>query len=241
VISKQKLEAPLLTKYSIVNPMAPTTTALESRSYPALRRSTISQRNAPVLAMVPAPVTGQEARPPDLALIRGAVQTSHSAVRTPTYVLPNPLGTGYARITIQNYPRATDTDPTETDESAICNNAASARTAQAQAAQRPHAPRAMTQKETRKIQFLDQASADPASHTTIPVASPHKRAQGKRRKWMEPAPWMRFHPFVATLEQWAAGLSALCGEPWSQAAVRAAIERGPHTSALTPEARDLID
>jgi hypothetical protein len=59
---------------------------------------------------------------------------------------------------------------------------------------------------------------------------------------MEPAPWMRFHPFVATLEQWASGVSALCGEPWSEAAIRAAIERGPHTrSAQTPETRDLID
>jgi hypothetical protein len=58
---------------------------------------------------------------------------------------------------------------------------------------------------------------------------------------MEPAPWMRFHPFVATLEQWASGVSALCGEPWSEAAIRAAIKGGPHTSALTPEARDLIN
>ena len=58
---------------------------------------------------------------------------------------------------------------------------------------------------------------------------------------MEPAPWMRFHPFVATLEHWASGVSALCGEPWSEAAIVAAIERGPHTSALTPEARELID
>ena len=58
---------------------------------------------------------------------------------------------------------------------------------------------------------------------------------------MTPAPWMRFHPFVATLEQWASGVSALCGEPWSEATIRAAIERGPHTSALTPEARNLID
>jgi hypothetical protein len=62
-----------------------------------------------------------------------------------------------------------------------------------------------------------------ASRSTIPVASPHKLSQGKRRKLMEPAPWMRFHPFVATLEQWASGVSALCGEPWSEAAIRAAI------------------
>ena len=58
---------------------------------------------------------------------------------------------------------------------------------------------------------------------------------------MEPAPWIWFHPFKATLEQWALGMSALCGEPWSEAAIRAAIKGGPHTSALTPEARDLIN
>jgi hypothetical protein len=58
---------------------------------------------------------------------------------------------------------------------------------------------------------------------------------------MEPAPWMWFHPFVASLEHWASGVSALCGEPWSEAAICAAIKHGPHTSALTPEARDLIN
>ena len=152
MINRQKLAASLLTKYSIVNPMAPTTTALESRSYPALRRSTVSQRKVPGLAIVPAPVTGHEARPPDLAQ-RGPVQTPHSAVCTATYVLPNPLGTGYARITTQNYPRATDTDPTETDECEVRHDAASARTANAQVAQIPHAPRAITGKKPGKYNF----------------------------------------------------------------------------------------
>jgi hypothetical protein len=113
--------------------------------------------------------------------------------------------------------------------------------AHAQAAHSVYATRAITRKETRKVQFLDLASPDPASLTTIPIASPHKRAQGKGRKLMEPAPWMQFHLFVATLEQWASGVSALCGEPWSVAAICAAIECGPHTSALTHEARDLIN
>jgi hypothetical protein len=58
---------------------------------------------------------------------------------------------------------------------------------------------------------------------------------------MEPASWMRFHPFVSTLEQWASGVSASCGDPWSDTAIQAAVERGPHTSALTPEARVLIE
>ena len=239
MINRQKLAAPLLTKYSVVNPMAPSSTASESRSYPALR-STVSQRKAPGLAIVPAPVTGREARTPELALL-GTVQTSHSAVCAPTYVLPNPLGADDARITTQNYPRAIHTAPTETHEYVVRHDVASARTVCAPAARLPHAPRVITRKETRKVQFIDLASVDPASCRTLPVASPHKLAQGKRRKLMEPAPWMRFHPFVATLEHWASGVSALCGEPWSEAAICAAIERGPHTSALTPEARDLID
>ena len=58
---------------------------------------------------------------------------------------------------------------------------------------------------------------------------------------MEPASWMRFHPFVSTLQQWASGVSASCGDPWSDTAIQAAVERGPHTSALTPEARVLIE
>ncbi len=240
MINRQKLAAPLFTKFSVVNPMAPTTTALESRSYPALR-SIISQRKVPGLAIVPAPVTGREARTPELALL-GTVQTSHSAVRAPTYVLPNPLGADYARITTQNYPRARHTATTETHEYVVRHDVARARTVCAHAARLPHAPRVITRKETRKVQFIDLASVDPASRRMLPVASPHKPAQGKRRKLMEPAPWMRFHPFVATLDYcWASGVSALCGEPWSEAAICAAIERGPHTSALTPEARDLIN
>ena len=70
--------------------------------------------------------------------------------------------------------------------------------------------------------------------------SPHQIAQGKRRRLMSPEPWMRFHPFVATLEQWAAGVSAQCGDGWTSTAIEAAVARGPHTSALTPEARKLI-
>ena len=100
----------------------------------------------------------------------------------------------------------------------------------------------VTRKETRKVKFSDafpDASTTVASVTT--VASPHKVAQGKRRKLMEPAQWMRFHPFVATLEKWADGVTAVCGDPWSRAAIDSAVQRGPHTSALLPEARALIE
>jgi hypothetical protein len=104
------------------------------------------------------------------------------AVCAPTYVLPNPLGADYARITTQNYPRAIHTDPTETDECVVRHDVASARTVCAHVAQLQHVPHVITRKEARKVQFVDLASADPASLSTIPVASPHKLAQGKRRK-----------------------------------------------------------
>ena len=108
-------------------------------------------------------------------------------------------------------------------------NTASARTVHAPVGPIQHAPRAMTRKRTRKVQFLDLASADPASCTTTLVASPHKQAQAKRRKLMEPGPWMRFHPFIATLEQWASGVSALCGDLWLEAAIRDSHQtRPPH-------------
>ncbi len=147
MIKRQKVAAPLFTKYSVVNPMAPTSTASESRSYPALRRSTVSQRKVPGLAIVSDPETGRKAQTPDLALL-GTVRTSHSAVCAPTYVLPNPLGADYARITTQNYPRAIHTDPTETDECVVRHDVASARTVCAHVAQLPHGPRIITRKES---------------------------------------------------------------------------------------------
>ena len=58
---------------------------------------------------------------------------------------------------------------------------------------------------------------------------------------MDTAPWMRFHPFVATLERWASAVSATCGEPCKRTAITTAVERGPHTSALTPDPRELIE
>ena len=57
---------------------------------------------------------------------------------------------------------------------------------------------------------------------------------------MNPERWMRFHPFIATLEQWAAGVPAQCGDRWTTTAIAAAVARGPHTSALTADARQLI-
>ncbi len=101
----------------------------------------------------------------------------------------------------------------------------------------------------RPLEFLpsaQRAAAHPDRHAqdstrpTPPGGSPQKMAQGKRRKLMDPESWMRFHPFVAILEQWSNGVPVVCSPPWTQIALETAIARGPHTSALTPEARQLV-
>ena len=51
---------------------------------------------------------------------------------------------------------------------------------------------------------------------------------------------MRFHPCVETLERWSNGVPVDCGLPWSSKAIETAATRGPHTSALTPDTRQLI-
>lgn len=58
---------------------------------------------------------------------------------------------------------------------------------------------------------------------------------------MHPAQWIRDkHPFMSTLVEWATGVPVDCGAPWPAEAVDLAVARGPHRSALTPDARALI-
>ena len=46
---------------------------------------------------------------------------------------------------------------------------------------------------------------------------------------MDPAPWTRFHPFIATLERWSTGVPVECGHPWTKMALQAAVtERPPY-------------
>jgi hypothetical protein len=56
---------------------------------------------------------------------------------------------------------------------------------------------------------------------------------------MNPEPWMRFRPFISTLEQWSLGVLVQCGNPWDSTAIDAAVACRPHTSGLTPAACQL--
>eukprot|EP00978_Attheya_sp_CCMP212_P039150 scaffold201042_cov52-Attheya_sp.AAC.2 len=57
---------------------------------------------------------------------------------------------------------------------------------------------------------------------------------------MRPAAWMELHPFAKTLYQWEKGVPVDCGADWSRDTINLAIQKGPHTSARTPESIGLI-
>ena len=58
---------------------------------------------------------------------------------------------------------------------------------------------------------------------------------------MQPQDVARAHAFGPTLEEYSVkGVPVDCGENWSRETIEAAIERGPHQSALTPEALELF-
>jgi hypothetical protein len=56
---------------------------------------------------------------------------------------------------------------------------------------------------------------------------------------MRPAEWID-HPFADTLKEWEKGVPVDCGKPWSKETIITAVARGPHRSALTPEAIQLV-
>jgi hypothetical protein len=81
-------------------------------------------------------------------------------------------------------------------------------------------------------------------HTTpipIPTDAPNHQEIGKQQSLMQPSAWVDMHPFAATLKEWEQGVPVDCGEPWAPEAIRLAVERGPHRSALTPDAMALIE
>jgi hypothetical protein len=63
------------------------------------------------------------------------------------------------------------------------------------------------------------------------------KTQPKHRNAMCPAGLAMSHPAADTLVEWATfGCPTKTGQPWKRADLDEAIARGPHQSALTPEA-----
>ena len=69
---------------------------------------------------------------------------------------------------------------------------------------------------------------------TIPKFSPTREATGKT---MHPRSFALSHPAAPMLDSWGRqGCPVDCGKPWSKQHITAALKRGPHVSALTPNA-----
>jgi hypothetical protein len=64
------------------------------------------------------------------------------------------------------------------------------------------------------------------------------QAQGKQL--MTPSACVDFHPFADTLREWETGVPVDCGKPWAWDTIEAAVEKGAHKSATTPDSIQLI-
>ena len=64
---------------------------------------------------------------------------------------------------------------------------------------------------------------------------PETIRQGKQTLLMQPQPLAEVHPFEPTLRKWQQGIPVDCGSDWARSVIDAAVERGPHPTACTPE------
>ena len=59
--------------------------------------------------------------------------------------------------------------------------------------------------------------------------------EGKPTSLMQPQPLADAHPFTPTLKSWRSGINVDCGPEWTWDVVEAAVARGPHPTAITPD------
>ena len=52
---------------------------------------------------------------------------------------------------------------------------------------------------------------------------------------MQPQPLAGVHPFTPTLREWEHGIPVDCGPDWAWTVIEAAVARGPHPTARTPD------
>ena len=72
--------------------------------------------------------------------------------------------------------------------------------------------------------------------------TPIGNAARKYSSLLQPSPLAtNCHPFGPVLKDWQHGVSVDCGPDWTPENISVAIQRGPHRSALTPEALTVFD
>jgi hypothetical protein len=65
---------------------------------------------------------------------------------------------------------------------------------------------------------------------------PEMVSKGKPKSLMQPQPLAEVHPFTPTLTEWQHRINVNCRPNWSWEVIEAAVARGPHPTASTPEA-----
>ncbi len=68
-----------------------------------------------------------------------------------------------------------------------------------------------------------------------------ENSKGEHNSLMQPQPLADVHPFATTLHDWKNGIQVDCGPVWKWEDCEAAVKRGPHHSATTPEAIELLN
>jgi hypothetical protein len=84
-----------------------------------------------------------------------------------------------------------------------------------------------------KLEPMKKANAEqPPPKPNLPLMG----GTGKPKSLMQPQPLAEIHSFTPTLHKWQQGIKVDCGPNWSWDAIEAAVARGPHPTASTPEA-----
>jgi hypothetical protein len=93
-----------------------------------------------------------------------------------------------------------------------------------------------------KVDIPDIVAADlPPDKPNLPLDrktlrfAPESIPQGELTLLMQPQPLAEVHSFAPTLWKWQHGIPLDCGPDWEKSVIEAAVVRGPHPTAETPE------
>jgi hypothetical protein len=107
--------------------------------------------------------------------------------------------------------------------------------------------RASNRRAKRKVDIPDIVAADlPPNKPNLPPDrktlrfTPESIPQGELTSLMQPQPLAEVHPFAPTLWKWQQGIPVDCGPDWERSVIEAAVDRGPHPMAQTPESSPFL-
>ena len=101
-----------------------------------------------------------------------------------------------------------------------------------------------SQKVVAHFQRLARQPGDPSPAQVLMRDTPTGTSAGESpyRSLMQPAPLaVLAHPFGPELKRWEQGVEVDCGPDWHMDHIKLALSRGPHPSALTPDAIELFE